>query len=486
MGHVPGDIRRRGPQRAEIADLFPVPTLVRALLWVATMNLDVARVREHFPFVSRGRIATNNAASTQPPRELLELMARLAPDYDNVHRGQSNASRKMSELLDDAYETIANFIHAPSRQNLVIGRNTTEAINAVMRMLMGEFQSGDNVVTTLLEHNSNYVPWYALCREILPRFGVEVECRLARFDAQGRLDLAHLSELVDERTKLVTVTGASNFFGTKTPLNVVREIARSSGYVQPNGRSGSLFMVDAAQLVPTTPVDVQALDVDYLAFSMHKLLAPFGVGVLYAKEELLQRAPPFLYGGDMIADGRVSPERVEYNCLPWKFSAGTPNVLGTILSGQALRLLVDLAHDPTRLRYFGRNERLSHSDVEDALHRVGRHTRALTALAIERLSAIPGLTVYGACGAEQRTPLVAFNVDGHDPFELAEALAVRGVEARAGCHCATLAHRALGLEPAASCRLSFYFYNTVGDVELAVRALRDALVASRGRAANGN
>lgn len=459
----------------------PAASLTQDSPIATSETIDVARVREHFPFVTRGRIATNNAASTQPPRELLELLARLAPDYDNVHRGQSRASRTMSELLEDAYDTIADFIHAPSRQTLVLGRNTTEAINAVMHMLMSELRSGDNIVTTLLEHNSNYVPWHALCREILPPFGLEVECRLARFDAQGRLDLEHLSELVDARTKLVTVTGASNFFGTKTPLNVVRELARGSGYVQPNGRVGSLFMVDAAQLVPTTAVDVQALDVDYLAFSMHKMLAPFGVGVLYAKRDLLERAPPFLYGGDMIADGRVTPERVEYNCLPWKFSAGTPNVLGTILSGQALRLLVDLARNPAELDYFATSTPLARADVEDAMRRIGKHTRALTALAIERLRELPGLTLYGPPSAEQRSPLVAFNVEGHDPFELAQALDARGVEARAGCHCATLAHRALGLEPAASCRLSFYFYNTVEDVERAVRALGDALVPSRGR-----
>jgi cysteine desulfurase/selenocysteine lyase len=355
-----------------------------------------------------------------------------------------------------------------------------------MYTLMGELRSGDNIVTTLLEHNSNYVPWHALCREILPRFGIRVECRLARFDAHGRLDLAHLSHLVDSRTKLVTVTGASNFFGTKTPLNIVREIARNSRYEQPSGRSGSLFIVDGAQLVPSTAVDVQALDVDYLAFSMHKMLAPFGVGVLYGKEELLESARPFLYGGDMIADGGVTADHVEYDTLPGKFSAGTPNVLGTIASGHALRLLVDLAQDPRQPRYFGSRTPLARADVTDALHRIARHTRALTALAIERLREIPGLTLYGPDAAEQRTPLVAFNVAGHHPVELAEALDARGVEARAGCHCATLSHRELGLDPAASCRLSFYVYNTTDDVELAVEALRDALGLSRRRVARAH
>ena len=209
-----------------------------------------------------------------------------------------------------------------------------------MYSLLTEFRDGDNVVTTLMEHNSNFVPWHALTQEVLPRLGRRVECRLARFDHDtGELDLAHLAELVDHRTKLVCVTGASNFLGTKPPLGRVRQVADDSGYRRPDGTTGSLLLVDAAQLAPTSVIDVAALDVDYLAFSFHKVLAPFGVGVLYGRETLLERSLPFLYGGDMIAEGKVSPERVEYNELPWKYVAGTPNVLGVIASAQALRLL---------------------------------------------------------------------------------------------------------------------------------------------------
>ncbi len=442
-------------------------------------GIDVQAVRRHFPFVERGRIATNNAASTQVPLELVELLQSLAPGYENVHRGQSAASRNMSALLDDAYETMAQFVNAESRKSIAIYRNTTEAINAVMYSLLGELRDGDNIVTTLLEHNSNYVPWYALCREILPRFGIRVECRLARFDQRGKLDLSHLAELIDSRTKLVSVTGASNFFGSKTPLHSAGELARGSGYRQPSGVRGSLFVVDGAQLAPSSAVDVRALDVDYFAFSMHKMLAPFGVGVLYGKEELLRDARPFLYGGDMIAEGQVSPERVEYGPLPWKFSAGTPNILGSIVSAEAVRLLLDLSLHPTEHRYFGTRARLERAAVERAMDRIGKHTRALTALALTELGKIPGLTVYGPADASQRTPLVAFNVSGLDPIRLSEALDARGVEARGGCHCATLAHRELGLDPPASCRLSFYLYNTTRDVELAVEAVRDAVAEAR-------
>jgi cysteine desulfurase/selenocysteine lyase len=258
-------------------------------------GLDVERIRRHFAFPRTGRVVTNNAATTQPPRELVDLYAALVPTYENVHRGQSAASRQTTELFEESYDTVAAWVNAPSRRSIALYRYTTEAINAVMYALLTEVRDGDNVVTTAMEHNSNFVPWYAICAEILPRFGRRVECRVARFDhATGRLDLDHLAQLVDARTKLVACTGASNFLGTKPPLDVVQAVSRGSGYRQPTGERGSLLLVDAAQLVPTSAVDVEALDVDFLAFSFHKLLAPFGVGVLVGKEHLFAAQRPFL------------------------------------------------------------------------------------------------------------------------------------------------------------------------------------------------
>lgn len=434
--------------------------------------LDVTRVRRHFDFVAQGRIVTNNAASTQPARELVDLNAELVQDYENVHRGQSTASRTMTSLFERSYDTIASFINAPGRENIVACRNATEAHNAVMYSLMTQFRDGDNIVVTMMEHNSNYVPWYALCSQILPRFGIRAEYRLARFDRRtGELDLAHLATLVDERTKLVCCTGASNFLGTKPRLGAVREIADRSGYRQPNGERRSWLLVDGAQLVPSTHVDVQQLDVDYLSFSFHKMLAPFGVGVLYAKAHLLRESLPFLYGGDMIADGRVTADRVEYNDLPWKYAAGTPNILGTIVSAQALRLLLDLALNPDEHQFFGTAREITPESVRLAMDKITHHTRALTSHAMRALREVPGITIYGPARADHRTPLVAFNVAGWHPMHIAEALNDFGVESRAGCHCATLAHRYLAIDPLASCRLSFYLYNTVDDVDLATEAL---------------
>src|SRR5262249_36104521 len=197
------------------------------------------------------------------------------------------------------------------------------------------------------------------------------------------------------RTKLVCCTGASNFVGTRSPLTKIRALADASGYVQPTGEHRSHLLIDGAQLVPGSFVDVRDLDVDYLAFSFHKMLAPFGVGVLYGKEHLLQASRPFLYGGDMIAEGRVFPERVEYNSLPWKYAAGTPNILGTIVSAQALRILLDLALTPKRLEYFGTARPIQRSVVETAMGRVSRWNRQLTQRALDGLGAIPGITIYG-------------------------------------------------------------------------------------------
>jgi cysteine desulfurase/selenocysteine lyase len=442
--------------------------------WVEPAALDVQEIRRHFLFPGRGRIVTNNAASTQPPRELVQLYAELAPGYENVHRGQSDASMQMTARFERSWQDIADFLGAPGIDCLALYRGTTEAINAVMYSLLTQFRDGDNLVTTLLEHNSNYVPWHALCREILPRFGVQVECRLVGFDpVSGRLDLDQLADAVDERTKLVCCTGASNFLGTKPPLAEVKMITDRSGYRQPNGERRSWLLVDGAQLVPSTPVDVVALGVDYLAFSFHKLLAPFGIGVLYGRSELLEDAAPFLYGGDMIAEDGVYRDHVDYNRLPWKYAAGTPNVLGTIVSAQALRLLLDLTLRSAERTWFGGERPITNADARRAMGRVAAHLRTLTEHVLGRVRSVPGITVYGPDDAAGRGPLVAFNVAGRSPFEVASALNAAGVESRAGCHCAALAHRHLRLDPPASCRLSFALYNSLDDADAAVDALVD-------------
>lgn len=438
--------------------------------------IKTRKIRKFFPAIKSGRIVSNNAASTQVPIQLLDLLKKLIVQYDNVHRGQSESSMLMTAKFEASYDTIAQFINAPSRKNIILYRNTTEAINSVMYSLMTEFKDGDNVVTTFMEHNSNYIPWYGLCKEILPKFGINVECRIAKFDKEtGKLDLAHLKSLVDKRTKLICCAGVSNFLGIKNPIKKIREIADTSEYLQPNGEKKSYLLIDGAQMVPNMFVDVQFLDVDFFVWSFHKMFAPFGVGVLYAKEELLRRMRPFLYGGDMIAEGKVSPEKVEYNLLPWKFTAGTPNILGTILSAQAIRLLIDFSLDTRRDKYFLTDKKLERADVEKAMNNIEDYEKDLASEALKILKEIPSIKIYGPKNSEDRSPLVAFTCGNKDPFKIAEGLNKMGVESRAGCHCATLAHHYYQLNPPASCRLSFYIYNDMEDVRRACLAVKKVI-----------
>ncbi|MDD5566609.1 MAG: aminotransferase class V-fold PLP-dependent enzyme [Patescibacteria group bacterium] len=435
--------------------------------------IETKKIRKFFPAIKSGRILTNNAASTQVPIQLFDLLKKLIVRYDNVHRGQSQSSILTTEEFESSYDTIAQFIGAPSRKNIILYRNATEAINSVMYSLMTEFKDGDNVVTTFMEHNSNYVPWYALSKEILPKFGINVECRIAKFDKEtGELDIDHLKSLVDERTKLVCCVGASNFLGTKNPMKKIRAIADASGYVQPNGEKKSYLLIDGAQVVPNMFVNVSQLGVDFFVWSFHKMLAPFGVGALYARQELLEKMRPFLYGGDMIAEGQVSPEKVMYNQLPWKFTAGTPNILGTILSAQAIRLLMDFSLNPGKKNYFMTKKALEAPAVEEAMKAVEEHETMLITEALGMLEQLPSLRIFGPKNPAHRTSLVAFTCAGKSPFAIAEELSARGVESRAGCHCATLAHHYYGLDPAASCRLSFYVYNDLEDVRKACSAVK--------------
>lgn len=439
--------------------------------------IETRKIRKFFPAIKAGRIVSNNAASTQVPIQLLDLLKKMIVQYDNVHRGQSQASITTTEKFESSYDTIAQFINAPSRKNIILYRNATEAVNSVMYSLMTEFKDGDNVVTTFMEHNSNYVPWYGLCKEILPRFGVKVDCRLAKFDKEtGELDLSHLKSLIDERTKIVCCSGVSNFLGTKNPIKKIREIADASGYIQPDGEKKSYLLIDGAQLVPNTFVDVNDLDIDFLVWSFHKMLAPFGVGALYAKEELLLKMRPFLYGGDMIAEGQVTPEKVDYNSLPWKFTAGTPNILGTILSAQAIRLLMDFSLGYPlgfgRYNYFMTEKKLELPDIKKAMENIESHETDLIEEALDRLGEDPSLKIYGPKDPKKRTSLISFTCSNKTPFKIAEELSALGVESRAGCHCATLAHHYYDLDSAASCRLSFYMYNDIKDVRRACSCVK--------------
>ncbi len=429
--------------------------------------METSRIRKHFPAIIKAkRICTNNAASTQIPQELLDLSKKLYLQYDNVCRGQSTASIKTTEKFEEAYKKIATFIGSKNWRNVLLYRGTTEAINAVMHSLMTEFRDGDNIVTTYMEHNSNYVPWYALCKEISPKFGRKIEYRIVGFNKEsGELDLKDLERKVDRRTKIICCTGASNFLGTKPPIDKIVKIGKQSDYHHPNGLSGSYVLIDGAQLAPNAPVDVEKMDIDFLAWSFHKMLAPVAVGGLFVRGEILETLRPFQYGGEMIAEGKVTAEKVEYDKSPWRFTAGTPNIIGTILAGEVTELIADIVLGK-KFKNISKKER-----KEKAMESIQEYERGLTQYLIDELTSIKGVAVYGPKDASRKTLIAAFNISGQNPMDVAKQLNKMKIESRAGCHCATLAHYYLGINPPASCRISPYFYNTMKEMRYVVEAI---------------
>ena len=427
---------------------FRCPTAVERTRWSC--------ISAHLGAGMRLRAATRRLQLDSAPVEaVLDSGGRVQ------HARAGAASVAARELLREAVRRIEKARTAEGRRDPDAAMDSWEGLVDGRWSLVDRFDTdGKRFVVAVQNDPAHPDPrGFTMCeREVaefvglgLPKFGRRVALRLARFDAlTGELDLEHLRSLIDSRTKLVCCTGASNFLGTKNPVNAIRQLTDASGYAQPSGERRSYLLIDGAQLVPGTFIDFRSLGADYLAFSFHKILAPFGVGVLVAREPLLEASPPFLYGGDMVAEGQVFADRVAYNALPWKYAAGTPNIVGTIVSAQALRLLLDLALAPTRPHYFGSDRPIEREAVERAMGLVAEWNRQLTARSLERLGAIPELTIYGPRDPARRSSLVAFNVQGHDPMWLARALNDAGVEARAGCHCATLAHQALGID--ASCR----------------------------------
>lgn len=398
--------------------------------------LDVRRVRQDFPILrqqvnGRRLVYLDNAATTQKPRQVIEALVRYYETSNaNIHRGIHTLATRATEQYEDARRKVARFIGARGPEEVVFTRNATEAINLVARAWGDEHVGeGDEIVLTLMEHHSNIVPWQLLAR----RTGATL--RYAGITDDGRLDLDELRRLIGPRTKLVAVTHMSNVLGTINPVADIAEMAHAAG---------ALVLVDGAQSVPHLPVDVQTLGADFLAFSAHKMLGPTGVGVLWARAELLEAMPPFLGGGDMIAV--VRPESSTWAELPHKFEAGTPNIADVIAFGAAIDYLAGIG-----------------------IANVRRHEEELTELALEQLRRVPGLRVFGPVAASERGGVVSFSMQAAHPHDVATIADGYGVAIRAGHHCAQLLMRALGV-PATS-RASFSIYNDADDIEALVEAL---------------
>ncbi|MFQ5907983.1 MAG: cysteine desulfurase [Thermoplasmata archaeon] len=388
--------------------------------------LDARVVRKDFPVLDQevhGKrlVYLDNAATSQKPRAVVEKMNEYLDHYTaNVHRAIHELGERATEEYEDARDKLQAFLNVRAREEVVYTSGTTEAINAVAYGwgMKGGLQEGDEIVSTVMEHHSNTIPWYFL----QDQKGVVLKWVDVHDD--GTLKMEDYDELITSKTKLVTVTQCSNVLGT---INPVAEIAKRAHEVD------ALCLVDAAQSAPHMPVDAQAIDADFLAVSGHKMLGPTGIGALCGREEVLEEMEPFLGGGEMIREVHLGWAR--WNDLPWKFEAGTPNIVGAIGLGAAVDYLQGLD-----------------------MHRVREHEMVLGAHALERLGAIDGLHVYGPTDVKERAGVLSFLLEGVHAHDIASILDAEGIAVRAGHHCAQpLMDR---LDVPATTRASFYVYNT--------------------------
>jgi cysteine desulfurase/selenocysteine lyase len=401
-----------------------------------TKSLDVARVREDFPVLKRtaanGRpvVYLDSTATSQKPLPVVRAVEEYYTRYTaNVHRGIHMLSEEATMKYEEAREKIARFINARSPKEVVFVRGATEALNLVSYSMSHGLQAGDRVVTSLMEHHSNIVPWMML----RDRKGVDLQ--FVDVTDDGYLKLDDLDAKVTKGTKLVSMAHMSNVLGTVNPVKDIARLAHDRG---------ALFCMDAAQSVPHLKVDVQDIDCDFMAVSGHKMLAPTGIGFLYAKEELLDKMEPFNYGGDMIKEVHV--DRVRWNDVPYKFEAGTPNISGSIGLGAAVDYLNGLGMDAIR-----------------------EHEISITRHALKRFEERPDVALYGPRKAEHKGGVMAFNVGDAHGHDVASILDAEGVCIRSGHHCAMPLMDKYGVNGTA--RASFYVYNTDEEVERLMEAV---------------
>ncbi len=394
-------------------------------------------VRADFPILSievngRPLIYFDNAATTQKPRQVIEAVKEFYERLNaNVHRGIHYLSREASELYEGAHEVLAKFINADFEE-VVFTSNTTESINLVAwGWALHNVEEGDRMVTTVMEHHSNMLPWRAIAEL------KKAELVYADVDDEGIPKMDELEVLINERTKLVAISGMSNVTGAIPDVERVIKLAH---------KHGAVVMLDGAQMVPHMPVDVRKLDVDFLAFSGHKMLGPTGTGVLYGKKDLLEEMEPAKPGGGTIKD--VTLEGQVWADLPWKHEGGTPNIAGGIGLAKAAEYLMRVG-----------------------MERIREHEKELTKRGLELLGDMERVVVYGPKDVDRRGGILTFNVKGMDPHMVGALLDVRGIAVRTGLHCAHPLHRRLGAIDG-TVRASFYLYNTMEELEIFAEELR--------------
>lgn len=399
--------------------------------------LDIKAVRADFPILHQDvrpgvpLVYFDNAATSQKPQAVIDVLDDYYARYNsNVHRGIHRLSEEATDAYEAARKRAAGFINAGSARQVIFTRNTTEGINLLAHTWGREnLGAGDVVLTTELEHHSNIVPWQMLTE----RYGYEL--KYVPVTDEGELDIEAYHNLLDERVKLVTFAHVSNVLGTVQPAREMIDAAHAVGTV---------VHVDGAQGAPHIPVDVQALDCDFYTLSGHKMVGPTGIGVLYGRRDLLEAMPPWMGGGDMIL--RVTLEGTEYNEIPYRFEAGTPNIAGAIGLGAAIDYLTGIGMD--------------------VIH---QHERVLTAYALERLAEVPGVSVLGPNDADRKCGVAAMVLKEAHPHDVAQVLDHAGIAVRAGHHCAMPLHQRFGV--VASTRASFYLYNTLDEIDRLIEGL---------------
>jgi cysteine desulfurase / selenocysteine lyase len=408
---------------ASLRSIYPAPD-----------GFDPRRLRADFPIFANNPnlVFLDSAASAQKPRSVIDGTAQYyRTDYANVHRGVYRLSARSTELYEEARDKVRRFLNAADRREIVFVRNTTEAINLVAQSWGPAFlREGDEVLISELEHHSNIVPWQLL------RDRIGIRLVVAPIDATGGLDLAEFEARLSPRTRLVAMTHVANATGALVPVERVVELAH---------RHGAKVLIDGSQAAPRLPVDVQALGCDFYAFTGHKVYGPTGIGVLYARFEVLSAMPPYQGGGEMIL--HVSFDKTEYQEPPHRFEAGTPDIAGAIGLGLALDFIEEL----------GRENILEHEE-------------ALTGYGVDRLSCIPGLQLLGA--GQRRLGILSFVLDGVHPHDVSQVLDQHHVAVRAGHHCAQPLMEKLGL--AGTTRASLGVYNDEADIDRLAEAIQGA------------
>ena len=403
------------------------------------MDNKFLKIRNDFPILNQKvnnepLVYLDNAATSQKPQTVIDEMVRYYQnDNANTHRSVHTLGERATEEYEAARGKVQKFINAKESREIIFTKGTTDSLNLVAATYGEEnVSAGDEIVVSYMEHHSNLIPWQQLALR------KHATLKYIELTADGQLDMKDVELKITDKTKIVAITHASNVLGVTNDIQKLSQIAHGHNAV---------IVADGAQAVPHQPVDVQALDVDFYAFSGHKMLAPMGIGVLYGKSDLLKATPPYQYGGEMI--DFVEKYQSTWTDIPWKFEAGTQNVAGAIGLGKAIDYLTEIG-----------------------MQNIAEYEKHLVEYALPKLLEIPGVTVYGPQNPANHNAVISFNLKNLHPHDLATALDMDGVAVRAGHHCAQPLMKYLNV--VATARASFYIYNTVEDIDQLIYAIKDA------------